>query len=137
MASPESVMVAVVDDEPAVRKALVRLFRSAGHQARAFATGQEFLGALPTARFDCLVLDLGMAGMSGHEVQLALEAGQVRLPTVIITAHHEPGTRQKSLDAGAYAYLCKPFDDNELLRLVIEAIDASGAGNPGASTKGP
>jgi FixJ family two-component response regulator len=116
-------MVAVVDDEPAVRKALVRLFRSAGHQACAFASGQEFIGVLPTARFDCLILDLSMPGTSGHEVQSELEARHLQLPTVIITAHDEPGTRQKCLDAGAYAYLCKPFDDSELLRLVIEAID--------------
>jgi FixJ family two-component response regulator len=127
-------MVAVVDDEPAVRKALVRLFRSAGHQARAFGSGQEFLGALPTARFDCLVLDISMAGMSGHEVQLALRARQIHLLTVIITAHHESGMRQKSLDAGAYGYLCKPFDDSELLRLVSEAIEASARGSLDAKT---
>lgn len=123
-------MVAVVDDEPAVRKALVRLFRSAGHQAQAFGSGEEFLGALPGARFDCLILDISMAGMSGHEVQLALRARQIRLLTVIITAHHEPEIRQKSLDAGAYGYLCKPFDDSELLRLVSEAIGASPGGEP-------
>jgi FixJ family two-component response regulator len=115
-------MIAVVDDEPSVRKALVRLLRSAGYEAREFASGQEFLRTLPYYRYGCVVLDLHMPGMSGLDVQLdrAFLAGAS--PVIIITAHDEPGARHKCLAAGGCAYLCKPFDDQELLDAVALAI---------------
>jgi FixJ family two-component response regulator len=123
MAPPRSIIIAVVDDEPSVRKALVRLFRSAGYEAREFASGQEFLGTLPYYRYGCLVLDLHLPGMSGLDVQLDTAFIEAPLPVVIITAHDQPGARQKCLAAGAFAYLCKPFDDKELLQAVADAIE--------------
>jgi FixJ family two-component response regulator len=122
MSAPRPGMIAVVDDEPSVRKALVRLFRSAGYEAREFASGPEFLRTLPYYRYGCVVLDLHMPGMSGLDVQLdsAFLAGAS--PVIIITAHDEPGARHKCLAAGGCAYLCKPFDDQELLDAVGKAI---------------
>lgn len=124
MAPPRSIIIAVVDDEPSVRKALVRLFRSAGYEAREFASGQEFLNTLHYYRYGCLVLDLHMPGLSGLDVQLDRAFLEDALPVVIITAHDQPGARQKCLAAGAFAYLCKPFDDKELLQAVSDAIDS-------------
>ena len=123
MASARSTVIAIVDDEASVRKALLRMFRSAGYDARAFASGPEFLSTLPDYTYDCLVLDLHMPGMSGLDVQLDSTFLKAPLPTVIITAHDEPDTRQKCLAAGAGAYLCKPFDDNELLGVVADAMN--------------
>lgn len=123
MVSARSALIAIVDDEASVRKALVRLFRSSGYDARVFASGLEFLSTLPDCHYDCLVLDLHMPGMSGLDVQFNSTFLKAHLPTVIITAHDEPDSRQKCLAAGAGAYLCKPFDDNELLRTVADAMN--------------
>jgi FixJ family two-component response regulator len=118
----EPTIIAVVDNEASVRKALLRLFRAAGLKARAFASGPEFLGTLPSCGYSCLVLDLHMPGLTGFDVQNECMFADVRLPTIIITAHDEPGTRQKCLSAGAKAYFCKPFDDSELLEAIEEAV---------------
>lgn len=122
MNSVPSAMIAIVDDEAPVRKALLRLFRAAGFEARAFASGQEFLESLPYCQYDCLVLDLHMPGMTGLEVQQDKDFCKIKVPTVIITAHDELETRQKCLSAGVTAYLCKPFDDNALLKAIERAI---------------
>ena len=123
MAPARSAVIAIVDDEASVRKALLRLFRSSGYDARVFASGSEFLRSLAGCRYDCLVLDLHMPEMSGLDVQLDSALQKAPLPTVIITAHDEPENRQKCLAAGAGAYLCKPFDDNELLKVVVDAMN--------------
>ncbi|MDB5772206.1 MAG: hypothetical protein JWM42_2580 [Burkholderia sp.] len=122
MSPRESAVIAVVDNEASVRKALVRLFRAAGIDARVFASGSEFLATLQSCRYDCLVLDLHMPGLNGYHVQNECTLADVRLPTVIITAHDEPGMRQRCLAAGAVAYICKPFDDSELLGAIEEAV---------------
>jgi FixJ family two-component response regulator len=133
MASARSVTIAVVDDEPSIRKALVRLLRAAGYEAREFASGPEFLRTLPDYSYGCLVLDLQMAGMSGIDVQLDRTFLEFALPVVNITAHDGPGARQQCLAAGACAYLCKPFDDQELLQAVGDAIDSWTQADAGAS----
>jgi FixJ family two-component response regulator len=122
MASARLATIAIVDDEASVRKALLRLFRASGYDARAFASGPEFLGTLLDSHYDCLVLDLQMPKMSGLEVQLDNAFLKARLPTIIITAHDEPEARRKCFAAGADAFLCKPFDANELLDVVVSAI---------------
>lgn len=122
MAIVRSAVIAIVDNEASVRKALLRLFRASGFDAQGFASGSEFLKTLPFCRYDCLVLDLHMPGLSGFDVQEDSIFIKTHLPTVIITAHDEPDTRQKCMSAGAAAYLTKPFDDKILLKAVEEAI---------------
>ena len=118
------IRVAVVDDEEAVRKALHRLVTAANCEALSFATGAEFLAALPETAVDCLVLDLQMPGMTGLEVLERLSAAQARLPTVIITAHDELGSEKQCRAAGAVAYLRKPLDGQVLLESISAAIDS-------------
>jgi FixJ family two-component response regulator len=113
---PRPVKVAVVDDEPAVRKALTRLLRAAGIDAIGYASGQDFLAALAHQRFDCLVLDLQMPGMSGLDVQRVAV-----LPTVVISARDDREAREACMAAGACAYLAKPVDDGALLEAVHAA----------------
>jgi len=122
MASPPSALIAIVDDEAAIRKALLRLFLASGYEARTFASGAEFLGTLPRCHYDCLVLDVQMQKMSGLDVQADSVFLKASIPTVIITAHDEPETRRKCLAAGAEGFLCKPFDDSDLLAMVAEAM---------------
>jgi FixJ family two-component response regulator len=122
--------VAVIDDDPSVRKALQRLLRASDHDADAFASGQDFLESLPAAVPDCLVVDLQMPGMNGLAVQRELAQAGTRLPIVFITGHDEPGIRARCLAAGAGAYLRKPLDDKALLAAIEDAINA--AGSPGS-----
>jgi FixJ family two-component response regulator len=108
-------MIAVVDDEESVRKALVRLLQAAGHTARGFASGDEFLQNWLTDPPDCLMLDLQMPGLSGVEVQRALNHADAHLPVIIITAHDVASAREQCLREGAIAFLCKPLDERTLL----------------------
>jgi FixJ family two-component response regulator len=115
-------VIAVVDDEESVRKALVRVLRAAGFAARGFSSGAEFLKSWHFDRPDCLVLDLQMPGFSGMEVQQALKIAGAHFPVVIITAHDAPSLREECMRQGAVAYLCKPLDIRALVQAVTLAI---------------
>lgn len=89
-------LIAIVDDEESVRKAIERLLRSAGMEARAFASGEDFLAALPDFRPDCVVLDVHMPGLSGFEVMAQLKG---RMPVVVITGHGTPEAEEQAVGA--------------------------------------
>ena len=107
--------IAVVDDDASVRKALQRVLRSVGLQVETFASGVEFLISIETHRPDCLVLDLHLPRVTGLDVLTRLARDGVRIPTVVITGHDDPGLSEQVLAAGAGAYLAKPLDDQALL----------------------
>src|SRR3954471_20003895 len=119
--------VAIVDDEDPIRRALERLLRASGLHAQGFATGGDFLAGLGEHRPDCLILDLHMPGMSGLELLRQLQAMEVRLPVVVITAFDDPGSRARCIDAGAAAYLRKPLDQRVLLDAIALAVDGARA----------
>jgi FixJ family two-component response regulator len=125
--SRRRVLVSIVDDEAAVRKALGRLFSASDMEAETFASGQAFLDSLPNRQPDCLVLDLHMPGLSGLEVLHRLSWSDLRVPTIIITAHDEPETQTQCLAAGASAYLRKPLDGQMLLAAVTDAVERAQA----------
>lgn len=117
-------LIAVVDDEPAVLKALERLLRSAGFQVATFSTGAAFLASLDSRRPHCVVLDLHMALMNGFEVQTRLLADPSGcLPVVAMTAHHTVDSEQRVLSAGAIAYLKKPVDARSLMNAIQAAVE--------------
>lgn len=101
-------MIAVVDDEESVGKALVRLLRAMGYSAQAYTSGSDFLRNLAANRPDCLLLDCHMPGLSGVDVLRALNREGVHVPTAIMTAYHSPSWRAECLREGAIAYLSKP-----------------------------
>jgi FixJ family two-component response regulator len=115
-------VIAVVDDEDSVRKALVRVLQAAGFAARAFAGAQEFLTSWHFDRPDCLLLDLQMPGLSGQEVQQALNQAGANFPIIIITAHDGLAMREECLRLGAVDYLSKPLDGLVLLNAVATAV---------------
>ncbi len=117
-------MIAVVDDEDSVRKAVMRLLEAAGHSARGFASGDEFLEHWAAEPPDCLMLDLQMPGLSGSDVQRALNRADARVPVIIITAHDAPAAREECLREGAVAYLCKPLDERTLFTALKLALGA-------------
>jgi FixJ family two-component response regulator len=114
--------IAVVDDDHSVRKALCRLLRSVGLEADSYGSGREFLDALKDTRPDCLVLDLRMPDMNGLELKRHLADRGIRVPTVIITGHDEPGMHAECMAAGVSRYLRKPLDDLALLEAIDTAI---------------
>lgn len=115
-------LVAIVDDELSVRRALERLLRSAGFEVRTFASGTAFLLAVQTHPVDCVVLDLHMSEMNGFEVQATLMRTGRWLPIIIMTGHDTPDSRARALAGGAVEYLLKPVDDQVLLAAIAQAI---------------
>ncbi|HET7843325.1 MAG TPA: response regulator [Xanthomonadales bacterium] len=120
----DGLLVAVVDDEPDVRRALRRLFVSVGIRVEEYGTGTSFLASLDARAPDCVVLDLHMPEVSGYDVQAALAQRQLPPPVVVITGHDTPTARARAISAGAAAYLCKPVDDEALLGAVMRAATA-------------
>jgi FixJ family two-component response regulator len=117
-------LVAIVDDDPPVRKALRRLLRAAGLEAVTYASGQEFLYALQLHRPDCLILDLYMPGLSGLDLMQRIAEDQPKLPVIIITGHNEPDMRSRCMSAGARAYLCKPVGGPSLLGEIARVLES-------------
>jgi FixJ family two-component response regulator len=120
--STEKLLIAVVDDEENVRRALQRLFRSAGMDVETFPSGAEFLEALKTREPDCVVLDLHMPGVNGFEVQARFTEAAISVPVIVITGHDTEESRCRALGAGAFAYLRKPVDDEILLEAIQAAV---------------
>ena len=94
-------VIAVLDDEPQMRKALRRLLSTHGFRVEAYERGDDFLTALPSHPADCLVLDLHMPGVNGFDVLAALQSQGVALPVIVITGHDEPGTAEHTRTLGA------------------------------------
>jgi FixJ family two-component response regulator len=115
-------VIAVVDDEVSVCKAVVRLLQAAGLAARWFSSGEEFLGSWHFDRPACLLLDLQMPALSGQEVAQALNSTGANFPIIIMTAHDVPSLRDECMRAGAVDYLCKPMDARTLVNAVELAI---------------
>ena len=118
-------LIAIVDDDESVCRAMRRLVRSLGMEANAFASGREFIDlieTMPSFQPDCVVLDVQMPGMNGLEVQERLASSGNRLPVIFITAHDEAGVRDRALAAGAVAFLRKPFNDESFITTLHLAL---------------
>jgi FixJ family two-component response regulator len=115
-------LIAVIDDEASVRKALGRLLRAAGFESRSFAGGREFLEACRREPPDCVVLDMHMPEMSGLQVVKRMNDSGLFLPMVLITADDEAARCQRVLDEGAVSWLRKPVDGPQLIQRVEHAV---------------
>jgi RNA polymerase sigma factor (sigma-70 family) len=118
-------LVAIVDDDAAVRDSLTLLLRLHGCHVHAFASGNEFLEWAGTQDVDCVLLDLRMNGLSGLDVQATLARRGLDYPIVVVTAHGDVATTRAALKAGAFDFVEKPFDDEVLLRVIRAAALAS------------
>jgi FixJ family two-component response regulator len=116
-------LIAIVDDDPSVRRAVQRLLRSFGLHAKEFHSGEGLFRALGASQqFACAVLDVQMPGMSGLEVQQHLALLGIKLPLVFITAHESENIAELALAAGAVGFLQKPFSDESLIELIRRAL---------------
>jgi FixJ family two-component response regulator len=119
---PEAV-VAIVDDDPSVREGLGSLIRSAGWGVEAFASAQEFLARPRAETPSCLILDLQLPGLSGLDLQKQMAEAGVEIPIIFLTGHGNIPASVQAMKAGAVEFLTKPFDEQELLRAVQEALE--------------
>jgi DNA-binding response OmpR family regulator len=126
-------LIAVVDDDESVRKALIRLLRSANFAGLPFPSARAFLEVFDRLSIDCIVLDLQMPDMTGLELLRHLRTNHpdVRTPVIMITAHDEPGSREHCVAVGAGAYLRKPVEGNVLLALINEVTRGARGNAPG------
>jgi FixJ family two-component response regulator len=118
-------LVAIVDDEESIRRALLRLFRLNGFRTEAFRSAADFLDSLSDRTPNCLVLDLHMPGMTGVELLRRLRQIARPPPVIVITAHDTPHLHDECRRLGTKHYLHKPLDSNKLLQNVRDVLDAS------------
>jgi len=116
-------IVYIVDDDPSVRKATVRLFRTAGFNVESFRSADEFLEHPASDLPGCVILDLEMPGRSGIELQKELASRQIDLPIVFMTGHADVPTTVTAMKQGAVDFLPKPVEDDQLIETVSRAIE--------------
>lgn len=114
--------IAVVDDDPGIRAALADLLHSAEFNPRTFPSAEAFLEQGLRERFDCLIADVHLPGISGVALLQALEAGGRSVPAVLITGREDPTTLELIRQVGPVPYLRKPFGDDELFDAMQRAM---------------
>lgn len=122
-------MIAIVDDDEAMRDALSELLQVMGFATRCFEGAVAFLSGCAEGRFDCLITDVRMPGIDGIELQRRLRACGCAIPVLMITSAPDPAAQARALDGGACAYLAKPVDDGVLfghLRAALGQDDGPG-----------
>lgn len=116
-------MIHVIDDDESVRKAVTRLLKAAGYEARSYASAGEFLLADPRPGPGCIVLDVRMPGPSGLELQAALSKRRDPWPLIFLTGHGDIPMSVQAMKAGAVDFLTKPVQRQALLSAVTNALD--------------
>ncbi len=117
----------IVDDDPSVRKSLLRLIRSGGWYAEAFACAEEFLARPAFSGTGCLILDVRMPGMMGPELSAVMAARNITLPVIFLTGSAGLPEDVNPWSAGAVDFLVKPVDAEELLQAVRQALEQQAA----------
>jgi two-component system response regulator FixJ len=120
--TPAAEIVCLVDDDPAVLKSIERLLVSDGFSVRAFSEPKSFLTHVQKSPVPLVVLDIWMEQMGGLEVQAQLGALSPTTRVIIMTGREDPSVKAVALQAGAFAFFTKPFDDNQFLAAVHEAL---------------
>ena len=115
-------LIGIVDDDAAVRDAVSSLLRSAGYRCAAFSSAEAFLDSGRLSETQCMVLDVSMPGLSGHELQRKLREMKCSIPIVFITGQGDDEVRARTLREGAAAFLAKPFSDVALLSAIRSAL---------------
>jgi FixJ family two-component response regulator len=113
----------VVDDDASVRDALANLLESVGFNAQVFGSTEQFRRAGRSEGPSCLVLDVRLPGVNGVDFQQSLKQAGIFIPIVFITAHGDVPTASRALRAGAVEFLMKPFQKDELLAAINQALE--------------
>lgn len=121
-------VVCLVDDDPSVRKSVSRLLESDGFKVRAFAEPEVFLEHLQKNPVPIVVLDIWMEKMTGMELLVHLCEKSPQTRVIFITGHEDTAAEATVMQAGAFAFFLKPFDDKEFLSAVHRALGHGGSG---------
>ncbi|HTU42533.1 MAG TPA: response regulator [Candidatus Aquilonibacter sp.] len=111
-----------MDDDKWVLRSLERLVKSAGFKVATFVSAEDFLEAGQDSATVCVILDIGLPGMSGLDLQRHLVAQTSQIPIIFVSAHDETEMRARALAAGAIAFLSKPVNDKTLLDALDSAV---------------
>jgi FixJ family two-component response regulator len=130
-------VISIIDDDELVRDAVKSLVRSLGYTAAEHASAEDYLRSNEHGTSSCLITDIQMPGMSGADLQTQLIAEGNFTPIIFMTAFDNEKIRARVLEAGAFGYLKKPFDEKVLVRCLEKALKTrSTRTNPPHSTKG-
>ena len=111
-------LISVVDDDDSTRKSTTLLIESFGFQAAGFESAESLLKSGQLHQTSCLIVDVQMPGMNGLQLQSHLAAVGCKIPIIFITAYDNKESRQQAMQAGAAAFLSKPFNDELLLETI-------------------
>jgi FixJ family two-component response regulator len=117
-----SKLISIVDDDESVRRTTQMLIESFGFRADVFESSEEFLKSSDLDTTSCLIVDVQMPGMDGLQLQSRLAANGRGIPIIFITAHDNKESRRRAMQAGAVAFLGKPFSDKQLLQTIQAAL---------------
>lgn len=120
--APDGCPIYIVEDDDALRDSLCWLIESAGYRVAAYSNAESFLARLEPEGGGCLVLDVRMPGMSGLELQEHLIRRRRHLPIIFITGHGDVPTAVNAIKRGAFDFIEKPFQDQELLARVESVV---------------
>jgi FixJ family two-component response regulator len=116
-------IVFVIDDDESICRSLRRLIQSVGLHVRTFTSGNDFLNQGCQNMSGCILLDVRMPDISGLGLQQRLNDSGCKIPIIFMSAHQDTETREKALNAGAIAFLQKPFEDQLLLETIRSALN--------------
>jgi FixJ family two-component response regulator len=115
-------LISIIDDDEAVRRTTTLLIESFGFRAAAFESAEDFLGSGNLNDTSCLIVDVRMPGTNGLQLQSQLAASDCRIPIIFITAYDDKESRRRAMQAGAVAFLAKPFRDEQLFQWIRSAL---------------
>ncbi|MGM4985679.1 MULTISPECIES: response regulator transcription factor [Rhizobium] len=116
-------VIAIVDDDRSIREALDDLILSCGYQSRLFASAEEYLADQDRASIDCMLVDVKMSGLTGIELQAVLnKQDTLKPPMIFMTSYSDSITRAAAMSGGAFAFLGKPVNLNQLLQCLEQAL---------------
>lgn len=115
-------IIAVVDDDESARKSTALLIESFGYRAAGFESAEALLTSGQLNEISCLVIDVRMPGINGLQLQSHLAAAGYKVPIIFVTAYEDGASRQRAMQAGAVAFIAKPFNDDLLLQTIRSAL---------------
>ena len=116
-------IIFVIDDDESICRSLRRLIQSMGFHVRTFISGNDFLNQGCQNMSGCIILDVRMPEIGGLELQKRLNDSGCKMPIIFMSAHQDNGTREKAFNAGAIAFLQKPFEDQLLVKTIRLALN--------------
>src|SRR3954468_20431731 len=114
----KATLISLVDDDESIRRTMTLLIQSFGFQAAVFDSADGLLKSRQLVETSCLIVDLQMPGMNGLQLQRQLASSGYKVPIIFITAYDNKESREQAMQAGAVAFLSKPFDDEVLLETI-------------------